>query len=119
MAAWISWSKQPRAEWRLPDGSAHNASLAVRNASPVPVYNVEVTYFEGEVELGPQHFHVISPTGSTAHYREIKCDGMYATLARPRADDVRLDLRVQIAFTDAEGTRWVRNTTGTMHRVKE
>lgn len=116
-ASWVSWSHQPQVAMHLPDGTSSRATLAVRNGSPVPVYDVVVTYNEGRLALGTQEFNVISPTGSVAHYREIKCAGVGDALMRPRDPDARLDLRVALTFTDAQGKRWTRETSGKLGRV--
>ncbi|KQU68303.1 hypothetical protein [Phycicoccus sp. Root101] len=84
----------------------------MQNASAVPVYDVEVAYSSADAPLGLQKFHILSPTGSVAHYREIKCPGVGQLLAQPRADDARIDIRVTISFTDARGVRWIRDGAG-------
>ena len=108
---WISWSDQPQVAMKLPDGM-RSPSLAIRNSSSVPVYDVVVTYFEGSAELGKQDFPTLSPTGSAAHYRQIKRAEVGKVLLRPRGPEVRLNLRVALAFTDAQGRRWRRDQTG-------
>ena len=117
VASWVSWTNQPQAAMTLPDGSPSRANLAMQNASPVPVYDIEVQYTVGEEALGSQRFHVLSPTGPTPHHREIKPAGVGEFLARPRPDDARVDIRVAIAFTDARGTRWARTTHGRLAKV--
>lgn len=117
VASWVSWTDQPRVALRLPDGRTSRANLAVQNGSAVPVYDVAVTYSEGGGALGIQRFHVLSPTGSTAHYREIKSTGVAELVAQPRAADDRLDIRVAISFTDARGTRWTREASGQLSKV--
>ena len=116
VAVWVSWNGL-RVPLSLPSGATSPASLAVQNGSAVPTYDVQVTYSEAGVALGIQSFHIISPTGSQAHYREIKCDGVLQRLDEPRAPDVRLDLRVSITFTDAGGNRWIRESSGRLLRV--
>lgn len=116
VASWVSWSGL-REALSLPSGRTSLASLAVQNGSAVPIYDVQVCYHEGSVTLGVQPFHIISPTGSQAHYREIKCDGVLQRLDEPRDPNVRLDLRVSIAFTDASGTRWARESSGQLMKV--
>ena len=116
VASWVSWSQQP-VPLSLPSGRTSRATLAVQNGSAVPIYDVCVTYFETEAILGPQHFHMISPTGFAAHYREIKSNGVLLRLDEPRERDVRLDIRVSIAFTDASGTRWTREPSGQLLKV--
>lgn len=103
---------QPRIALQLPDGRTSPANLAIQNGSAVPVYDVAVTYSEGETPLGIQPFHVLSPTGSTPHYREIKCPGVAEFLPQPRVADARVDIRIAISFTDARGTRWTREASG-------
>jgi hypothetical protein len=116
VASWVSWSGL-RPPLALPSGRISPASLAVQNGSAVPIYDVQVTYLEADATLGCQSFHVISPTGSQAHYREIKCDAVLQRLDEPRGRDVRLDIRVSIAFTDAGGTRWTRESSGQLQKV--
>lgn len=116
VAVWVSWSGL-RVPLSLPSGATSPSSLAVQNGSAVPIYDVQVTYSEAGAPLGIQLFHIISPTGSQAHYREIKCNAVLQRLDEPRAKDVRLDLRVSIAFTDAGGIRWSRESSGRLLRV--
>lgn len=117
VAAWVSWTDQPNVAMSLPDGRTSRANLALQNASPVPVYDVEVEYSEGEEALGSQKFHVLSPTGPKPHHREIKSVGVGDLLARPRPRDARVDMRVAIALTDARGARWERTTHGQLARI--
>lgn len=116
-ASWISWSRQPQVAMALPDGM-RSPSLALQNGAPVPVYEVAVTYFEGREFLGAQTFSVISPTGSTPHYRQIRCPGVAEVLLRPRDRDTRLDLRVALTFTDAHGVRWTRDRSGILQKSR-
>jgi hypothetical protein len=76
-----------------------------------------VTYFEGHNGLGTQHYNLVAPTGGSAQYREIKCDGVAELLAEPREQDVRLDLLVRLEFTDAQGARWSRESSGNLVRA--
>lgn len=117
VAAWVSWTDQPNVAMTLPDDRTSRANLALQNASPVPVYDVEVEYSEGEEALGSQKFHVLSPTGPAPHHREIKSVGVGDLLARPRARDARVDIRVAIAFTDARGARWARTAHGQLAKI--
>ena len=117
VASWVSWTDQPRIAMHLPDGRTSRANLAIQNGSAVPVYDVQVMYIEGREPLGRQRFHVLSPTGSAAHYRQIKCAGVIEVLARPRAADARVDIRVAITFADARGTRWTREASGQLSKV--
>jgi hypothetical protein len=114
-ASWVSWSQQPQAAMALPD-RMRSPSLALQNGAPVPIYEVIVTYFEGERSLGDQTFSVISPTGSVPHFRQIKCRGVAEVLLRPRDRDTRLDLRVALTFTDAHGVRWRRDRSGRLQK---
>lgn len=116
VASWVSWTNQPDVTLTLPDGRASRAHLAMQNASPVPVYDIEVEYSEGEESLGSQRFHALSPTGPTPHHREIKSAAVGEFLARPRSADARVDIRVAISFTDARGTRWARTAAGQLSR---
>lgn len=116
VAVWVSWSGL-RVPLSLPSGATSPASLAIQNGSAVPIYDVQVTYSEAGAPLGSQSFHIISPTGSQVDYREIKCDRVIQRLDEPRAQGARLDLRVGIAFTDAGGTRWTRESSGQLTKV--
>lgn len=117
VAGWVSWTDQPRVALQLPDGRTSRANLALQNVSAVPVYDVEVRYDEGHRGLGTQWFHILSPTGTSTHYRQIKCEGVGAFLAQPRPAEDRVDIRVAISFTDAQGTRWTRETSGRLSKV--
>lgn len=117
VAAWASWTDVPSAALRLPNGEVNRLNLALRNDSPTPVYDVRISYScEGE-DLGSQLFHLLSPTGGHPHHREIKADGVRGLVAKPREPGERLDIRVAVEFTDANGVRWTRNTLGRLREV--
>jgi hypothetical protein len=112
VAAWASWADVPSAALRLLDGGVNRLNLAVRNDSATPVYDVRVSYLCNGQELGEQPFYLISPTGSNPSHREIKVDGVRELIAQRRRPGERLDIRVAIEFTDANGYHWHRDSAG-------
>ncbi|WP_157682854.1 hypothetical protein [Nocardioides scoriae] len=110
-AGWVSWVPQPHLAIDLPEG-LRSPNLALRNANSVPVYDVTVRYFHGDIPAGEQSFSVISPTDSDTQHREIKSETMREVLLQPRPAATRLDLRVALSFTDARGRRWERDRQG-------
>lgn len=119
VATWVSWTDQPKVAMRLPDGRTVRANLAMQNGSAVPVYDVKVTYSADSWELGSQHFPMLSPTGSSAHHRQIKCLGVENLLAKRRDPGARVDIRTTFTFTDAGGNRWTREASGQLRPCPE
>lgn len=102
-AAWISWSPAPRLDMDLPPGT-RSPNLALKNANPVPMYEVLVSYFDGDEPAGDQWLHIVPPTGWDVDLREIKAEAVRLIVARYKPDEPRLDLRVGLHFSDARGT---------------
>ena len=118
IVAWASWAKptDPGIALNLAGGRTSQVHLALRNASGVPVYDVQVFWScEGQA-LGDQPLPMLSPTGDHPHEREIKCKGVAELVQRPdRA--ARIDIRAAIEFTDAAGVRWRRGGDGRLLEI--
>jgi hypothetical protein len=75
---------------------------AIRNASPMPIYNVEIEYAdEGAAWSAVRRLHVVPP----ADEPQVNKDGSVKLV--PSAE-----MRLRIRFADTLGRRWSRDDNG-------
>jgi hypothetical protein len=100
---------------------------AVRNASQMPVYQVEIVYRDPDAAwMAIRRLPRVPPDAAPqvfAGFDEEHTDG------QPKPDRVNedgsirlapsVDMLVELRFTDGNGRRWVRATTGDLSLVKE
>jgi hypothetical protein len=95
---------------------------AVRNASPMPIYNIEIEYAdEGAGWSAVRRLHIIPPADEPqifAGFDEEENSGTPAPERVNKDGSVKLvpsaEMRVRIRFADALGRRWSRDDHGVL-----
>jgi hypothetical protein len=95
---------------------------AVRNASEVPVYDVEIVYRDPDAAWTARKRVRMVPPGPVAEvyagFDEDETDGEPLPERINSDGTIRLapsaDMRLELRFTDAQGRRWVRHDTGVL-----
>jgi len=95
---------------------------AVRNASPMPIYNVEIEYAdEGAAWSAVRRLHIVPPADEPqvfAGFDEETSTGNPAPERVNKDGSVKLvpsaEMRVRIRFADALGRRWSRDDNGVL-----
>ena len=93
---------------------------AVRNSSPMPIYNIEVEYAdEGAGWTAVRRLHIIAPSDEPhviAGFDEERTEGTPAPDRINKDGSVKLvpsaEMRVRIRFADTYGRRWSRDDNG-------
>jgi hypothetical protein len=95
---------------------------AVRNASPMPIYNVEIVYRdEGAAWSAIRRLHMVAPSAEPqifAGFDEETATGTPAPERVNKDGSVKLvpsaEMRVEIRFADVLGRRWCRDDNGVL-----
>ncbi|MGC9669303.1 hypothetical protein ACNTMW_22430 [Planosporangium sp. 12N6] len=98
---------------------------AVRNASPMPIYNVEIVYRdEGAAWTAVRRLHLVAPSDEpqiVAGFDEEATTGVPAPERINKDGSIKLlpsaEMRVEISFADALGRRWRRDDNGVLDVV--
>jgi hypothetical protein len=96
--------------------------VAVRNASPMPIYNVEIVYRdEGAAWRAIRRVHIVPPSDEPqiiAGFDEETSTGTPAPGRINKDGSVKLvpsaEMRVEICFADVLGRRWRRDDNGVL-----
>ncbi|GII24611.1 hypothetical protein [Planosporangium mesophilum] len=95
---------------------------AIRNASPMPIYNVEIVYRdEGAAWSAVRHLHMVAPSDEPqifAGFDEETTTGTPVPERINKDGSVKLvpsaEMRVEISFADTLGRRWRRDDSGVL-----
>ena len=98
---------------------------AIRNASPMPIYNVEIVYRDaGAGWSAIRHLNVVTPSDEPHIFAGFDAEDTAGTPAPDRVNpdgSVKLvpsaEMRVEIRFADAFGRRWARDDNGVLTAV--
>jgi len=99
---------------------------AVRNASEVPVYDVEIVYRDPDAAWTATKRVRMVPPGAAAEvyagFDEDETDGEPHPERINEDGTIRLapsaDMRLELRFTDAQGRHWIRRDTGVLAEVE-
>ena len=95
---------------------------AIRNASPMPIYNIEIEYAdEGAGWTAVRRLHIVAPADEPQIFAGFDEEANSGTPAPERVNkdgSVKLvpsaEMRVRIRFADAYGRRWSRDDHGVL-----
>jgi hypothetical protein len=95
---------------------------AIRNASPMPIYDVEIVYRDpGAAWTATRRVHIVPPADEPQIFAGFDEESSTGTPAPERVNkdgSVKLlpsaEMRVEIRFADMLGRRWSRDDTGVL-----
>jgi hypothetical protein len=98
---------------------------AIRNASPMPIYNVEIVYRDdGAAWTAVRRVHIVPPGDEPQIFAGFDDEATTGTPAPERLNkdgSVKLvpaaEMRVEISFADTLGRRWHRDDAGVLAPV--
>lgn len=103
ISAWVDWS-------HISSGGGKMPVVVLQNASRLPVYDLRVQVLDGSATvLATEHFPTLPPSPEPKKRAIV--------LAHQQEDSPQQPLEVTLAFRDASGLRWTRDTAGIIKEV--